>query len=257
MGNLMTTGEKPSPQTTAQPEGADAVPTSAHRLRRSSPARGDLGYATEVSMKKLSLSNVLVFLAAVLLCPSGASAQNENDGQLRSAVRSTERANEQQPNVPAEARQAEDTVERAVRRFRLGVSGGVALDPELIDFGAHAAFGPLFNPNVEFRPGIEFGLGEVTTLFGINLDVLYTLPGATRQTRWMPYVGGGPNFALSHRGFESDTDDNGNRFDFSDTDFDGGFNFIAGARSQRGLFFEMKATAWGVSNVRLLAGFNF
>ena len=124
-------------------------------------------------------------------------------------------------------------------------------------FGAHAAFAPVFNRNVEFRPGIEFGVGEVTTLFGINLDVLYTLPGATRRTRWMPYFGAGPNFSLSHRGFETDRDERGNRFDFGDTDFDGGFNFIVGARNQSGVFFEMKATAYGVSNVRLLAGFNF
>ena len=47
------------------------------------------------------------------------------------------------------------------------------------------------------------------------------------------------------------------RFDFSDTDLDGGMNFIVGMRRQSGMFFEMKATAWGVSNVRLLAGFNF
>ena len=71
-------------------------------------------------------------------------------------------------------------------------------------------------------------------------------------------MGAGPNFALSHRGFESDESDDGrNRFDFSDTDFEGGFNFIAGARNRNGMFLEMKATAYGVSNVRLLAGFNF
>ena len=148
-------------------------------------------------------------------------------------------------------------MERAVERFRIGVEGGVGLDPELIQFGAHAAFAPIFSRNAEFRPGIEFGVGEVTTVFGINLDVLYSLPGATGQTRWMPYVGAGPNFSLSHRSFESDPDDDRNRFDFSDTDFDSGFNFIVGVRSQRGAFFEMKATAYGVSNVRLLAGFNF
>ena len=34
-------------------------------------------------------------------------------------------------------------------------------------------------------------------------------------------------------------------------------NFIVGMRKQNGMFFEMKATAWGVSNIRLLAGFNF
>jgi hypothetical protein len=162
----------------------------------------------------------------------------------------------QQNNVPAQARQAEDAVERAVRRFRLGVVGGVGLDPELIMFGAHGAFGPIFNRNVAFRPGIEFGVGEVTTLFGINLDVLYTFPGAARGTRWTPYAGAGPNFALSHRGFESDVDDV-NRFDFSDTDFEPGFNFVAGVRSQSGFFLEMKATAYGVSNIRLMAGFDF
>jgi hypothetical protein len=179
-------------------------------------------------------------------------------------------ANQQQPNTPAEARQAEDAVERVVERFRVGVEGGVGLDPELIMFGAHAAFAPIFSRNVEFRPGIEFGVGEITTLFGINLDVLYLLPGSTRTTRWMPYVGAGPNFGLSHRGFETEDGDNvevdgvdvgdgdtRNRFDFSDTDFNGGLNFIAGARSQGGVFFELKATAYGVSNIRLLAGFNF
>ena len=190
------------------------------------------------SAKKISI-NVLVLTMAAVLLPCAASAQ-------------------QQPNVPAEARQVEDAVERAVTRFRLGVEGGVGLDPELIMFGAHGAFGPIFNRNVEFRPGIEFGIGEVTTLFGINLDVIYTLPGAARGT-WTPYVGAGPNFALSHRGFETDDDDedNGNRFDFSDTDFVGGFNFFAGARRQNGMFLEMKSTAYGVSNIRFLVGFNF
>jgi len=206
-----------------------------------------------------------IVFATTMCCASMASAQ-----QARAAVSQPDadtlaqsRGNADPQNVPAPARQAEATVERTVKRFRVGVQAGVSLDPELIDFGAHATFGPLFSPNIEFRPGIEFGLGELTTLFGINLDVLYTLPGATRQTRWTPYIGAGPNFSLSHRGFESLTDngngnvDNGSRFDFGDTDFSSGFNFIAGARSQSRMFVEMKATAWGVSNVRLLAGFNF
>jgi hypothetical protein len=164
-------------------------------------------------------------------------------------------ATAQQSNVPQEVRQAEQAVERTVKRFRIGVNGGVGLDPELVDFGAHAAFAPVFNRNVEFRPGAELGIGEITTVFAINLDVLYFLPGATTRTRWMPYVGAGPAFGLSHRSFESDEERN--RFDFSDTDFNGGLNFFAGARNQAGLFFEFKATAYGVSNVRLLAGFNF
>jgi hypothetical protein len=196
-------------------------------------------------VRRRAYINVLIAAAIILIYSSKTSAQ-----QLAERVATV------QQNVPAKAQEAEDTVESAVKRFGIGVEGGVGLDPELIDFGAHATFGPVFNPNVRFRPGIEFGVGELTTTFGINLDVLYTLPGATRQTRWMTYAGVGPNFALSHQGL-SGTDQQGNRFNFGDTSFDAGLNFIAGARNRNRLFFEMRATAYGVSNVRLLAGVNF
>lgn len=199
-------------------------------------------------MRTLVLASALFVLPASILLPAAAEAQ--------------------QPNTPAQVQQAEQDVEEAVRRFRIGVFGGVGIDPELIDFGAHATFAPIFTPAVEFRPGIEFGLGELTTMFGINLDVLYLFPGGAAQPGWRPYIGAGPNFALSHKSFETedlehlDIDppiviDDRNRFDFGDTDFTGGFNFVAGARSQGGAFFELKATAWGVSTVRLLGGFNF
>ncbi|MDQ3488620.1 MAG: hypothetical protein M3468_12955 [Acidobacteriota bacterium] len=59
------------------------------------------------------------------------------------------------------------------------------------------------------------------------------LPGTAGGRGWSPYVGAGPNFALSHRSFDTpgeDEEDDRNRFDFSDTDFEGGMNFIAGAR---------------------------
>jgi hypothetical protein len=168
-----------------------------------------------------------------------------------------------QQNVPPAVQRAAADVESTARRFGVGVQGGIGLDPELIDFGGHATFGPFFSPALQLRPGVEFGLGELTTLFGINVDVLYTIPGFTSDTRWLPYVGAGPNFSLSHRGFDVEDDDvptvgeERGRFDFSDTDFNGGMNFIVGMRKQTGMFFEMKATAWGVANVRLLAGFNF
>jgi len=170
-----------------------------------------------------------------------------------------------QQNVPPGAQRAGADVQEAAKRFGFGVQGGVGLDPEIIDVGGHVTFGPLFRPNLQLRPGAEVGLGELTTLFGINVDVLYTVPGFTSDTRWLPYVGAGPNFSLSHRGFETtevdhvnnDGDDEPGRFDFSDTDFNGGMNFIVGMRRSSGMFFEMKATAWGVANVRLLAGFNF
>lgn len=193
---------------------------------------------------------------AMLLHPSGAAA-GQQPGPTPSPVSPTTGFLAAQQNVPPRAQDAGDAVERAVKRFGIGVEAGIALDPELIAFGAHATFGPVFRPNLQFRPGVEFGVGEVTTAFGINLDVLYTLPGATGQARWRPYVGAGPNFSLSHRGFDSTVDDEGNRFDFGDTDFEAGFNFIAGVRNPNRTFLEMRATAYGVSNVRLLVGFAF
>jgi hypothetical protein len=225
-------------------------------------------------VKKFSFSNVLMAAAAaLLLVPYTAVAQQTTDTAQRAAAA---RVSADQQNVPQPVQGAAAATERTARRFGVGVEGGIALDPELIEFGGHATFGPVFRSSVTFRPGIEFGLGEVTTLFGVNLDVLYELPGSDGGTRWSPYVGAGPNFTLSHRGFGTDEVDKVNtgtttttttttaatgtdtgRFDFSDTDFSGGFNFIAGARNQNGLFVEMKATAWGVSNVRLLAGFTF
>jgi hypothetical protein len=172
-------------------------------------------------------------------------------------------------NVPPTVQRAEAQVEETARRYRLGVHGGVGLDPELVDVGVHGMIGPIFRPAVAFRPGLEIGLGEVTTLLAINLDVLYTFPGVTRDTRWAPYVGAGPTFGLSHRGFETDNGEHvdveglddalveRNRFDFSDTDFNAGLNLIVGMRRQNNVFFEMKATAGGVANVRLVAGVSF
>jgi hypothetical protein len=197
---------------------------------------------------------VMTAVVALLFQSSMASAQQTKPASSFSAGAEPSAV---QQNVPPKAQNAEGAVERVVKRFGIGVEGGIALDPELIAFGAHATFGPIFRPNLQFRPGVEFGLGEVTTAFGINLDVLYTLPGASGQARWRPYVGAGPNFSLSHRGFDSTIDEDGNRFDFGDTDFEAGFNFIAGVRNPNRTFLEMRATAYGVSNVRLLVGFAF
>lgn len=176
----------------------------------------------------------------------------------------------EQGNVPPAVQRAEDAIEETARRFRLGVQGGIGLDPELIDVGVHAMIGPVFRPAVTFRPGLELGIGEITTLLAVNLDVLYAFSRSRGDTGWSPYVGAGPTFGLSHRGFGTDdgehVDIDGveqsvpgerSRFDFSDTDFNGGMNFIVGMRKQNNMFFEMKATAWGVSNIRLLAGISF
>jgi hypothetical protein len=192
---------------------------------------------SEVTVFKVSSSVFIAIAGLLAFAPADAAAQQ---------------------NVPPAVQQAERNIESAVRRFGIGIQGGVALDPELLDVGVHAAFGPIFTPAVAFRPGVELALGEVTTMLGINLDVLYVLPGTTADSRWRPYVGAGPNFSYSRVDFEpDDVDDDDNRFDFSDSDGNAGFNFIAGARNANGLFIELKATAYGVSTIRLLAGFDF
>ena len=171
----------------------------------------------------------------------------------------------QQPDaVPLEVRRLEKQVQRQARRYRAGITGGAALDPEMISIDGFVTFAPVFQRNVSVRPNLELAFGEVTTLIGLHFDVLYTLPGITRSVRWAPYIGAGPNFSFSHRGVDENefledgavAVDNG-RFDFDQFEWNNGFNFIVGARSPNGAFFEMKATAYGVANIRMLAGFEF
>jgi hypothetical protein len=206
----------------------------------------------------VKFSSCFVFAAALGLAPQLASAQS----LVVDAPQAVEAG--QQPI----GQQTADRAERTARRLGAGLQGGAGLDPEIIDVGAFITVGPIFRPQLSFRPGVEIGVGELTTLFAINLEVLYALDDDDGGT-WIPYLGAGPSFGLSHRGFSTEDADNvtitngdistdgRGRFDFGDTDFNGGMNINAGVRKSRGLFLEMKATAWGVSNIRLLAGFNF
>jgi len=197
------------------------------------------------------------------LCPCLALAQDATLQARADVSAAGVAANDQAP-----AQGVQNAVTDVVKKWNIGVQGGIALDPEMITFGAFGSFGPIFSPSVSFRPGLYLSFGEVTTELGFDLDVIYTIPGSGNA--WRTYVGGGPNFALSHKGFtaetetettDTNTDDNTtttttSRFDFGDTSFDSGFNFIVGATRGK-TFFEMKATAYGVSNVKLLAGFRF
>lgn len=214
-------------------------------------------------MNTSSCVRLSILVAVVLLYSHGASAQTAAPTQVA--------LSQQESNVPAAAQQAQSGIERAVKKFRIGVDGGIGLDPELIMIGAHGSFGPLFRRDIHFRPGFEFGFGEVTTAFAVNLEVLFSITDS-QPRMWTPYFGVGPNFGLSHRGFEEEGEtettttttstgttvtESKSRFDFGDTDFEAGLNFIVGVRRANGLFFEMKATAYGVANVRLMLGYDF
>src|SRR5688572_21911323 len=89
---------------------------------------------------------------ALLLFPVLAAAQGQPS--IGSATATTA-----QQTVPPAVQQSEADVERTVKRFRMGIQGGVGLDPEIVDVGVHATFSPLFTPSIAFRPGIELGVG--------------------------------------------------------------------------------------------------
>jgi hypothetical protein len=183
--------------------------------------------------------------------------------------------------VPVDLRQLEANLEKQAKRYHFGGTMGMALDPEMLSLNGFATLTPFSGRGFNFRPGLELAFGEITSLLGLHFDFLYTLPGVKRSTKWGPYIGAGPNFSLSHRGVEQGEflnedqalnggNNNGNtsngdtsqedeigRFDFSQFDWNNGFDFIIGAKTPSGAFFEMKATAWGVSSIRMLGGFVF
>lgn len=157
--------------------------------------------------------------------------------------------------IPPEVRRLERQIERQVRRFGVGVRGGIALDPELVAIGAHARVGPFFSDNLLFRPNVEFAYGEVTALFAVNLEAVYQLPITPRQGRWSAYMGAGPTFAFVDQSFAAD--DDGRDIDFDNFGLDAGFSILAGVEYPNGAFIELKGTAYSVPNVRLLVGFSF
>jgi hypothetical protein len=161
------------------------------------------------------------------------------------------------PVVPPEVRRTERAIARQARRYQAGVRAGVGLDPELVLLGVHAQVGPFFNPDIFLRPNVEFAFGEVTALFGLNLEAIYRLPISTRSGRWSAYVGGGPGFNLIHQNFERE--EGGDRIDFGDFKSDTGLNILGGLRFRSGVFTELKTSVYANSapTLRLIVGYNF
>ena len=104
--------------------------------------------------------------------------------------------------LPRSARRTRS--KKPYRHFRNGRLGRRRSDPEVIDFGVHATFGPIFRRGVNFRPGVEVGIGDIDAIFGVNLYVLYTFAGYTRQTRWNPLRWWRTELLVRHKGFSSD-----------------------------------------------------
>jgi len=158
--------------------------------------------------------------------------------------------------VPASVRKLESSIEHQSKKFALGFRTGVGLDPELLLLGVQARFGPLFGRDLSFRPNLDFGFGEVTKLFVLDLNAVYRLPLNTRQSRVSMFIGGGPCLSFIHRNFvEAAAGDNG--IDFGEFDFQSGLNILAGAEFRSGFFVEAKTTVWAGPHLRLSIGYSF
>jgi hypothetical protein len=210
-------------------------------------------------VKRYSFIQSAVVATALLVYTQAAFAQAPGlSPETQIAANQQQVAANQQQQQPV----GQEAVTGIVKKYHVGVDGGIGLDPEIIIFGAHGTFGPIVHKNVNLRPGFELGFGELTTMVGFNIDFLFSVADKDRPAKWTPYLGIGPNFALSHKSIEeaidqSQGDQERDRFDFGDTSFDTGLNFIVGMKRSNGLFAEMKATAYGVSTIRLMAGFDF
>ena len=156
--------------------------------------------------------------------------------------------------VPQKVREVEADIRRESRRWRLGVRGGAAFDPELFTFGIQSQMGPIFHPRVLFRPNAEFAFGEVTDLIALNLEAVYRFAPTSRRGNWTPYLGAGPALIFIHQNFESGRD-----VDFGNFDYETGFNILAGMQSRRGTFVELKTSLYSgpAPKLRLIVGYNF
>lgn len=163
------------------------------------------------------------------------------------------------PAVPPAVRSIERDIERAVRKYRVGVRTGVGLDPEVILAGVHAEVGPFFHPDVALRPNVEFAFGEVTTLFALNLEAIYRLPVSSREGRWSAYAGLGPGFNFLHQNFERAASGEGDRIDFGDFDASVGLNVLGGIKYRSGMFIELKSSVYAspAPSLRIIFGYDF
>jgi hypothetical protein len=186
------------------------------------------------------------------------STQTE-DPEVRLAVVVTEAtaaaaaATPEQPEVvPPPLLSTQTSIEREARKFHFGVQGGVALNPELVDIGILAKFGPFFSKNLQFRPSIDFAYGEQTRLFALNGDFIYSLSAARSARRYL-YFGVGPQFNFAEQHIK------GEGVNFSDFHYSNALNIILGIRWRSGLFTELKTSVYAAPApiLRMMAGYTF
>lgn len=121
----------------------------------------------------------------------------------------------------------------------LGVRAGVSVNPDQFYFGGHAETAPLVG-NLRFRPNLEVGVGDNTTLVAFNIEFAYHFPS---QQSWHAYAGAGPALNFIRRGGE--------------TNSEGGLNLLIGIQHSGGLFAEFKVGTLDSPDVKMGVGYAF
>jgi hypothetical protein len=121
----------------------------------------------------------------------------------------------------------------------LGVRAGVSVNPDQFYFGGHAETAPLVG-NLRFRPNLEVGVGDNTTLVAFNIEFAYHFPS---QSSWHAYAGAGPALNFIRRGGE--------------TNSEGGLNLLIGVQHAGGLFAEFKVGTLDSPDVKMGVGYAF
>ncbi len=122
----------------------------------------------------------------------------------------------------------------------LGVRGGVTMNPDQIHFGGHYE-SPALIDHLHFKPNVEIGVGDDTTLVAGNFEFVYKFG---EYGDWGFYAGGGPAI-------------NFYSFDEREGQTEGGATFLLGAESRQGLFFEIKLGAADSPDFKFSVGWAF
>lgn len=121
-----------------------------------------------------------------------------------------------------------------------GIRAGVSVDPDQFYFGGHYETNALVD-RLHFRPNVEIGIGDDLTTVALNFEFVYKF---RRQGDWGFYAGGGPAVNFYNR-----DDDNDNT--------EPGLNFLVGAETRQGLFFEFKVGAIDSPELKFGVGWSF
>lgn len=122
----------------------------------------------------------------------------------------------------------------------VGIRGGVSMNPDQVYFGGHYE-SPALIDRLHFKPNVEIGVGDDTTLVAGNFEFVYKFG---EYGDWRFYGGGGPSI-------------NFYSFDNIDGTTEGGVNFLVGAESRNGLFFEAKLGAMDSPDFKIAVGWTF